>query len=418
MHIKQILLFWFFPLALLAQKNDASDIYAMSFEELANIELTLASKVEETIFEAPSSITVFTRSEIINLGITDIYSLLNHVPGFQVTRESSFALAPTLHVRGTRDKDDFILFMLNGQRLNEISIGSAQVYNRYLNLDNVKQVEIIRGPGAALYGNNAVLAIVNIVTSNELNSIKLSSGSHQNKEFSFNFNQQIFEDLKLNLFVHKRKHDGSVLKVADGRSTRDPQDDWQVFGQLSWQAWQLEAFYTQNKRDDSIQFANIAENSTFNESQSAFFRLKHKFHWPESELSWENTFSYAYQTLDMVALIIPAGVAGSYDFFAGPLSRSEDYKFTSDLQWDISEFDHLLLGFNYRRTGLDYSGAYSSHIAPDLSELGPPDSFFTGGIHKFYKIGSFKLLHQFLDIYGAYTQYKKEFTQTIAGHAG
>ena len=67
-----------------------SDLLEMSLEELLDVEIVVASKTEETIFDAPSSVTVFTRQQLLRMGVNSVEELLNFVPGFIATREIVF----------------------------------------------------------------------------------------------------------------------------------------------------------------------------------------------------------------------------------------------------------------------------------------------------------------------------------------
>jgi iron complex outermembrane receptor protein len=84
-----------------------------------------------------------------------------------------------VEVRGIRTTvTEKILVMMDGHRLNEPYRGSALAYLYDLNVENVKQIEIIRGPGSALYGANAFVAVINIITKNadDIDGIRVTAG--------------------------------------------------------------------------------------------------------------------------------------------------------------------------------------------------------------------------------------------------
>src|SRR2546423_15507564 len=66
---------------------DVEELSQMDIGELLNVDVSVASKVESTAADAPSSVTVFTQEEIRNMGVTNLQELLNFVPGFQTMRE-------------------------------------------------------------------------------------------------------------------------------------------------------------------------------------------------------------------------------------------------------------------------------------------------------------------------------------------
>ena len=95
----------------------------MSFDELLNITVDLATKTDETIQSVPSSITLFNKQQIQQLAVQNAYDLINFVPGFQSTRGDWVGAVPKEHARGVFLDNGYILIMINGDRLNEISFG-------------------------------------------------------------------------------------------------------------------------------------------------------------------------------------------------------------------------------------------------------------------------------------------------------
>ncbi len=95
-------------------------LLSMSIEELLEVTVTVASKTAESVSESPSSVTVFTRQELLSMGITTMEELLNLVPGFVATREVVLGQGSTVSARGqTTPQDSYnILFMVDGQPIH------------------------------------------------------------------------------------------------------------------------------------------------------------------------------------------------------------------------------------------------------------------------------------------------------------
>lgn len=102
----------------------------------------------------PSSITLFSKQQIQKLAVENAYDIINFVPGFQVTRGDWVGAVPKEHDRGVFLDNGYILVMINGQKLNEISFGKASVYTPYIPAAIVERIEFIRGAGSGLYGSN------------------------------------------------------------------------------------------------------------------------------------------------------------------------------------------------------------------------------------------------------------------------
>ncbi|MDM8546808.1 TonB-dependent receptor [Candidatus Venteria ishoeyi] len=141
------------------------DLVLLSLEELLNVQISTPSKSNSNFQNAPGVVSLITRRDIDNMGARSLADVLNNVPGFTVGRSMWLGHHLTLHTRGTFTLSaDNILFLLNGQRLNDALTGSAFTFISDYPLDNVKQIEVIRGPGSALYGANAFMGVINIIT--------------------------------------------------------------------------------------------------------------------------------------------------------------------------------------------------------------------------------------------------------------
>ena len=115
-----------------ANNQTETDLFELSFDELLNVTVDLATKTDETIQSVPSSITLFSKQQIKKLAVENAYDIINFVPGFQVTRGDWVGAVPREHARGVFLDNGYILVMINGQKLNKISFGKASVYTPYI----------------------------------------------------------------------------------------------------------------------------------------------------------------------------------------------------------------------------------------------------------------------------------------------
>ncbi|MCF6154483.1 MAG: TonB-dependent receptor [Candidatus Brocadia sp.] len=139
-------------------------------------EVAIATRHESPVGKAPSIVTVITAGDIKNLGYRTFAEILRTVPGFEILKDDSFgAVVP--NVRGLIGSEK-IRVMLNGHLVNNPFSGGAFTLFDDFPLENIKKIEIIRGPGSAVYGENAFLAVVNIITidAKDIDGVKLSSG--------------------------------------------------------------------------------------------------------------------------------------------------------------------------------------------------------------------------------------------------
>ena len=139
------------------------DLRLASIEDLMSIEITSASRKEQRVEDVAAAVFVITQDDIRRSGMTSIPDLLRLVPGVEVAQINSNKWA--VSVRG-----------FNGLYANKllVLVDGRSVYNRIFSgvfwdaedllLDDIDRIEVIRGPGAAMWGANAVNGVINIVT--------------------------------------------------------------------------------------------------------------------------------------------------------------------------------------------------------------------------------------------------------------
>lgn len=244
---------------------EIASLMNLELEELMNIKIVSASKVAQKVLEAPSSVTVFSRQELLAMGITSIEELLNFVPGFQSTREVIYNQGYRVVSRGqsTPQTSYNILFMIDGERLNTDVTGGALGLNHFITLANVKQVEVIRGPGSALYGTGAFTGIVNIITMTEGNEVFVSGGNLKSQEAYTNLSHQ-YADWKISLFARHFEDDGQAYRgtyLANDPSTTsayDPRRGDDAYLTVDWrERLSLKFRHTERHLDDFLDGRNV-----------------------------------------------------------------------------------------------------------------------------------------------------------------
>ncbi|MEY4768008.1 MAG: hypothetical protein RL637_647 [Pseudomonadota bacterium] len=129
--------------------------------EFINNTVVSASKFEQKLADAPSIISVFSETDIQRLGANTLNDILQLVPGMQVEMKSNGR--QKVWIRGIQSEfNQKILVYLDGVPFRDI-FGDFAI-DEELPLDNVKRIEVIRGPGASLYGANAYSGVINLYT--------------------------------------------------------------------------------------------------------------------------------------------------------------------------------------------------------------------------------------------------------------
>ncbi len=158
------------PTLVFAQGGEASPeehdpletLSQLSLEELleVDIDVTVASRKAETLRETSSVVSVITQEDIRRAHARDLLDVLAMVPGFVPTWDIGTASFVT---RGLYGFEGRTLVMIDGMALSELSFGTFPLAHN-IPVHLIERVEIIRGPGAVLYGGAAELSVVSIVT--------------------------------------------------------------------------------------------------------------------------------------------------------------------------------------------------------------------------------------------------------------
>jgi outer membrane receptor protein involved in Fe transport len=142
-------------------EEESEYLFLLSLEDLHNIKVTSASKVAIKISEAPAVITAYTRDQMRDYGFEVINDLLFTLPSFSPSQDYD---RPTVSSRGNFDgwNNNHILHLVDGVPMNDNLYGSA--YTWFTPIFTTKTMEVIRGPGSALYGSNATNGVVQMKT--------------------------------------------------------------------------------------------------------------------------------------------------------------------------------------------------------------------------------------------------------------
>jgi iron complex outermembrane receptor protein len=143
----------------------AQDVAALSLDSLLSINVSTAARYDQSVLEAPASVTIVTAEQIQQYGYRTLADLLNGVKGFYLASDHQRTY---LGIRGFNrmiDQNNRVLLLLNGHTLHESAYGSVPLGMDFgLDLNSIERVEIVRGPGSALYGTGALFAVINIIT--------------------------------------------------------------------------------------------------------------------------------------------------------------------------------------------------------------------------------------------------------------
>ncbi len=145
--------------------GDLHDIADLSLEALLDQPVEVASKREQRASEAPVDVSVVTAEEIELYGYCTLAEILNTLRDFYITNDRTYEYVGVRGISLPGDYNTRILLLVDGHRANDNVYDSMAVgLDAPIDVSAIERVEIIRGPASSLYGSNAFLGVVNVVT--------------------------------------------------------------------------------------------------------------------------------------------------------------------------------------------------------------------------------------------------------------
>ncbi|HTZ74540.1 MAG TPA: TonB-dependent receptor [Candidatus Aquilonibacter sp.] len=144
-------------------QQQGPDLSSKTIQDLMNIEVTSASKKEEKLSRTASAVFVVTQADIQKSGATNIPDLLRMVPGLDVAQinENTWAIS----ARGFNGRfANELLVLVDGRSVYTQVTGGVFWDTLDLPFNDIDRIEVVRGPGASLWGANAVNGVINIIT--------------------------------------------------------------------------------------------------------------------------------------------------------------------------------------------------------------------------------------------------------------
>jgi len=149
--------------AVCAERYSADDLLSMKFEELVNVKVTTLSKREESYMSTAGAVFVISNDDIRRSGVRSIPDALRLAPGLQVSQTNANQFQ--VGIRGQTDFwTDLLLVMVDGRPIYNTTFSGVWWVAQNYPLEEIERIEIVRGPGGAIWGSNAVNGVINIIT--------------------------------------------------------------------------------------------------------------------------------------------------------------------------------------------------------------------------------------------------------------
>jgi len=203
---------------------EQSDLTDLTIEDLMGIKVTSVSKKEQYLSDSAAAIFVITNDDLKRSGVTNIPDALRMVPGLNVARIDSNKWA--VNSRGATSRfADKLLVLLDGRNVYTPSFSGVYWEVQDVMLEDVDRIEVIRGPGATLWGANAMNGVINIITKHAVDTqgglVNLGVGSEEQAFASVRYGASLGKRTYGRIYTKGFKRDEFVLATGEGAG-----DDW------------------------------------------------------------------------------------------------------------------------------------------------------------------------------------------------
>ena len=202
-----------------------NELLGLDIIELMNLTVTSVSKKEQPVANTPAAVFVITQEDIHRSGVTTIADALAMAPGLQVAKSS--ASTWSVNSRGfggyTSNK---LLVLLDGRSLYSPAYSGTFWDAQNTLLEDVERIEVIRGPGATMWGANAVNGVINIITKKAKDTqgglVRFGAGNQEKIMAAGRYGGKLNDSTYGRMYLSYNDHGSNVLDGSDA----DAHDDW------------------------------------------------------------------------------------------------------------------------------------------------------------------------------------------------
>ena len=220
-----------------AAGDPVASLGELSLEQLVDLQITSVSKRETALASSPAAVAVLTQEDIRRLGATSIPEALRAVPGVDVAQIRANAWA--VSVRGFNDEyANKLLVLMDGRSIYTPTFGGVFWNLQDVVLEDLDRIEVVRGPGATLWGANAVNGVINIITKSARETqgalVSSSYGTLDQPSVTARYGGKLATNLFYRVYVKYFNRDS-----FEDNTGRDEGDDWSMTRgglRLDWEA--------------------------------------------------------------------------------------------------------------------------------------------------------------------------------------
>ncbi|HEX5371227.1 MAG TPA: TonB-dependent receptor [Aquabacterium sp.] len=371
-----------------AQQSDEDEL-ALAYGEQPFVSIATGSR--QPLTRAPAVATVITDDDIAAMGATDLDEVLETVPGLHVAR-STQTFTPNYVIRGIYlGYTPQVLMLLNGIPLTSIYTGNRGNVWGGMTLDNIARIEVIRGPGSALYGADAFSGVINIITKSAADvdgtQVGLRAGSFKTGDaWMLHGGTWGAVDVSAYLRVGSTQGSNSVVQAdaqtgwdgvfntqvshAPGRISNS-RDSIDASLTLAWKRWQWRTHLKERSRVGSgtgVASALDPTGENYSQNFSSDLSYEHPQIAPGWDLSLQASGMHYKEFSDLT--LFPAGFAGFTDGMIGnPYKWERHYHLGGSALYTGLQAHRIRLGVGVEHQEV-YKTQESKNFNPDYSRIG------------------------------------------------
>ncbi len=217
-----------------AQSTDP-DLSKISLEDLMNVEVTSVSRREQRAGDIPAAVYVITQEEIRRSGLTHVPELLRLAPGVEVARIDSSKWA--VSIRGNNHRfSDKLLVLVDGRSVYTRQFSGVHWDTVRVMPEDIERIEVIRGPGGAVWGANAVNGVINIITKSSVDTqgpaLRATVGANDHRSVAARYGGAR-GSTSYRVYLDSTQHPHTMLDESTAG-----EDDWTSFNigtRVDWQ---------------------------------------------------------------------------------------------------------------------------------------------------------------------------------------
>ena len=261
---------------LLSQAATAEDLTSVPFEQLLETEVIGAAQFSQQLTDAPSAVSVVTAEEIRRFGYRTLAEILNSMRGLNIGFDGAYYFPGGRGYGLPREYAGRLMLRIDGQPVadsvfNQIFLGEDGL----LDTELIERVEYAPGPGAALYGNNAFLGVINVVTlrGRDLDGgrVAVTTGSNQDRKVRASWGKRLDNGAEWLVSASASRADLTDYRLHGG-PLKDDQDGQRLFIKGSQGPWSIEGAFAERKQLELIPAYGASDNFS---DENSFWKLGH-----------------------------------------------------------------------------------------------------------------------------------------------